>query len=86
MNEPSTCPFCGAKHDRTTSTRGNDVVPADGDLMLCFDCGEWIFYVDDGNDGRFRKPTDLEYDEIATDPECRQLNEAWDWVRKGASP
>lgn len=46
----STCPKCGAKHDRATSVGTDDMAaPVAGDLTICLTCQTLGTYVRNGN-------------------------------------
>lgn len=72
------CPWCGRSMDRMSSVNA-DAVPEEGDVSLCFGCGEWCV-VDNGM--HLRKPNDKEFEEIGTDPDCMKARWAWTEVKK----
>lgn len=73
------CPFCRIKHEVASCI---DVkVPKDGDITLCFECGEWGVFADNAP-GKLRKPTDAEYEYIAASPMTKTAREAWVQVDK----
>jgi len=75
----SRCPWCGAKNDRASNAVPGEVVtPSDGDVSMCFYCGEWAVY-DAALPAALaqRKPTDAEFIEIGEDPDCQKLRAAW---------
>ena len=76
---PSTCPFCRQRHDAvTTAIRDGEPVPVEGDVSICFTCGE--FSVFDATGGA-RKPTRAEQRVIDADPRVRQARAAWHKVK-----
>jgi hypothetical protein len=74
----SVCPFCRAPHE-VASCVGADKLPKDGDLSLCFNCGEWGIFTDKVP-GKLRKPTDDEYARIAASPTAKLARMAWGQV------
>jgi thymidine kinase len=81
------CPHCGQAHDEVAELDGKEQAePADGDLTLCFKCGQWAVFDARGEAG-LRPPTDLEVLAIAGSRQCRAITEAWHRMmteRKGA--
>lgn len=71
----SVCPFCRATHE-LASCVGTRALPKDGDLSLCFNCGEWGVFADK-EPGKLRKPTDAEYEQIAASPTAKAARIAW---------
>jgi hypothetical protein len=68
------CVWCGARHDRASNAEPNETrPPVDGDVTMCFVCGEWLVF--DG--GQLRAPTTAEYDEIAAGKAFRRARAAW---------
>ena len=65
--------------DNNDHHRADQVVPEEGDVTLCFGCGEWCVF-DYGM--HLRKPTDKEFDEIGTDPDCMGARWAWTEAKK----
>lgn len=76
----SICSFCGAAHE-VASCVGARKLPKDGDLSLCFNCGEWGVFSDKAP-GKLRKPTDAEYERIAASPMAKAARIAWVEVDK----
>jgi hypothetical protein len=80
------CPQCGQMHDEVAELDGKvEVEPKDGDMTLCFKCGQWGIF-DSRSEGGLRAPTDFEILAIAGSRQCRQITEAWHKVmreRKG---
>jgi hypothetical protein len=68
----SKCRFCGYGTDAASTLDG--AKPGPGDVCLCINCGEWNIL---DRKLRFRKPTDAEYEDIATDPRCQKLRTGW---------
>ncbi len=67
------CPHCGYQTDCVSSV-GSGRKPGDGNLSLCFECGEWAVF---GPDLRLRAPTDKEFVVIGEDKACRTARAAW---------
>lgn len=68
------CPFCGFVHDLIANANPKSTkVPENGDVTLCFACGEYC----ELEDGRLVIPSDQTYDEINADPDCAKLHEMW---------
>jgi hypothetical protein len=75
------CAYCGAQHSRITHADVSDMAsPSDGDISLCFHCGE-INVVDDGADGGLRKPNEDEKREIEADERVIHLRATWPKVK-----
>lgn len=72
------CPFCNKRLDRAANIPGETAAPSPGDFALCFGCGEWHVYTETD----CRKPTTEEYEEIATNPDCRKVRSAWLQLKK----
>lgn len=69
------CPHCGYGFEAATALSGGKG-PSNGAVSLCIGCGEWmVFKSKDPN--KWRKPTDKEYLEIASDPLCIKARAAW---------
>jgi hypothetical protein len=76
---PSTCPFCRARHDAVTlASGGKQDVPVEGDVTLCFTCGQ--FCVFDATGG-LRVPTPGELVVINADPRVRKARESWEAIK-----
>jgi hypothetical protein len=75
------CPFCNQHHEAVTHGRGRDEFPEDGDVTLCFGCGEFCVFDSDAYGG-LRKPTKKEQRAIARDDEVQELLTAWKVVRR----
>lgn len=80
LSHKSTCPFCGKTNDLSSGVTKagvtNEPMPKNGDVTLCIGCGEWSI-VDDTRSDNLRKPTSLEYENIAADEICQKVREAW---------
>lgn len=78
----SVCPFCGSLHTRASATANpaEARAPVDGDVTLCFACGELAVF-DAAVSGGLRKPTTAEYDQIAADSILRHMHHAWTRAR-----
>jgi hypothetical protein len=75
------CPFCGKQQDRAFCAFPDQgpPIPQDGDVALCFNCGELTVV----SKGELRKPTDAEYERLATDESVVKARAAWVEVDKG---
>ncbi|MDX0299593.1 hypothetical protein GOC49_13025 [Sinorhizobium meliloti] len=69
------CPFCGARHELAQCV-GKSKTPNDGDLSLCMQCGEWCIF-EKKAPGHIRRPTDVEYEQIAESPLAKAARTAW---------
>lgn len=67
------CPHCGYRHDAAAAVDDDERGPEDGNLSLCFECGEWSVF----EDGNLRKPTDAEYLDFGTLPSIQKIRRAW---------
>lgn len=65
------CPFCGRVN--TMADNGHDSIPQDGDLSMCWKCGEFGVF---NADGTVRKPTPSETAEIEEDPAVQAARHA----------
>lgn len=63
-----TCRGCGAGLDASTNVT-DDCQPKDGDLSICFYCGEYAVFSDAG----FRPLTQEEELEVAGDPRVQSI-------------
>lgn len=55
------CPYCGYCHDRTSEPfKAVDVIVNDGDISLCFRCGEISVFKRNSKGFAIEKPTDEE--------------------------
>jgi hypothetical protein len=80
----SYCSYCGKLHDRTSAVapKGKyrrEPMPEEGDITLCFDCGEWSVY---DSQGQLRKPTEQERIHLRNDIIASQVHEAWERSRR----
>jgi hypothetical protein len=78
---PTICPFCRQHHDAATHAYRQDYLPADGDVSLCFGCGEFCVF-DDKAFGGMRKPTKKEQRTFARDKRLQELRDAWETVKR----
>jgi hypothetical protein len=67
------CAWCGKLNDRHESTTNPKAHMHKGDISLCISCGEWNVFTG----RRLRIPTDVDLEEIASNPLCRRVREAW---------
>lgn len=65
------CPYCGRINDQHAHTVGVGT-PGDGDVGLCWGCGEPAIFVDGPYGLTQRRATDDERAEILADPEVRR--------------
>lgn len=68
------CPNCGHHIDASTSL-GSRPTPADGDVTMCWYCGEIGRFVVTAFGVSIRKLTDRERPEIEADPEVARFRE-----------
>jgi len=78
---PTICPYCGQHHDAATNVERRDYVPDDGDVSLCFGCGEFCVF-DNTAYGGMRKPTKKEQRVFARDKRLQELRTAWKVVKR----
>jgi hypothetical protein len=77
------CWNCGAEHDAIKNVHNDElIVPSDGDLSFCMECGELSIF-DVQFPDRIRKPSPKENDEIAADNDIARLKLAWVATKKG---
>lgn len=70
----SNCVWCGTRHDRATNADASEAgQPVDGDVTICFACGEWLVF----ERSYLRAPTPEEFIEIGLDEDCRRARRAW---------
>lgn len=69
------CWSCGAENELTTHP-WEEMVPKNGDISFCFQCGEFAIFDDTLVDGA-RKPSPSENDEIRSDLTNFILWKAW---------
>jgi len=80
-----TCWACGTELDMATGVlEAEGKKPKDNDVSFCIRCGEWGVFDTSHVTGQ-RKPTEAEYDEIGTDPQCRKVRSAWMMMASTAS-
>jgi hypothetical protein len=68
----TTCPFCNNPH----SGRTGGMVPEDGDITLCYKCGELGIF-DEATDGGVRKPFEDEISFFDRNEGIQILRAAW---------
>lgn len=69
------CPHCKARNNTNT-----DTLPREGDVGICFVCGEAMVF--DGKGG-VRKPDAEDEEFIASDPKIRKMQMLWKLVTAG---
>lgn len=69
---PLTCPHCGRLNEAHSGVNTPNK-PRTGDALLCIGCGEWAIFESD----HARKPDDREAADLANDPTCIRVREAW---------
>jgi hypothetical protein len=67
------CPHCGYVSDCHTAVGKVPAVPHNGDFSFCIDCGQWGIFETNGQ----RLPDARETADIANNPLCRKMHEAW---------
>ncbi len=67
------CPSCGKDLDSAFCATDPDARPKNGDLNICFYCGHFMSYNDDGS---FRELTEIEMYEIAGNPDIIAIMKA----------
>jgi hypothetical protein len=75
------CPFCDQHHEAVTLAYGELPFADDGDVTLCFDCGQFCVFDRDAHGG-LRKPTKKEQRCIARDDRLQKLLTAWKIVKR----
>jgi hypothetical protein len=71
------CPACGEAHPLARSIHPDSGDrPGNGDVSLCFDCGE-VSIFDDRKPGGVRRPTRKEAKEIACNRDIQAALAAW---------
>jgi hypothetical protein len=76
---PTTCPFCGQRHDAITMMSGpGSEVPVDGDATICFTCGGFCMF---DATGGLRAPTVAEQLLLDADPRVKKARRAWEKVK-----
>jgi hypothetical protein len=70
------CPFCRAIIDAVSEVNNEPVTPDDGDISLCWNCGEWMVFTA-AAPGGLRRPTHEEYEEITDEPRFGAIRRAW---------
>jgi hypothetical protein len=77
----TTCPFCGELHEAVSRARSNTDYPDDGDVTLCFGCGQICVFDSNSADG-LRKPTKREQRDFDRDQRIREVRMAWRIVKR----
>ena len=78
---PTICSFCRQLHEAVTNAQRLDCLPEDGDVSMCFRCGEFCVF-DDSAFGGMRKPTKKEQRTFAHDKRLRELRTTWETVKR----
>jgi hypothetical protein len=74
------CPFCGHHFNRASNVVDDGLIPTEGDISICLECGEPGIYTADLH---MRKPTPAEQIELATDEEYLMHRDLWRaWKQK----
>ena len=76
------CPFCGYRHELVTAASGGSEFPDDGDITICFGCGQ-VCVFDSDVDGGLRKPTKKEQHILSRDEAVLKIQSAWKTVKQG---
>lgn len=75
------CPFCGTRHDRVCEAKpDSDAFPRNGDVTICFSCGEACVFAD--VDGGLRKPSKKEQREFARDETLIKARTVWREIKQ----
>jgi hypothetical protein len=76
---PTTCPFCGQRHDAVTTANADDErMPEDGDATICFTCGEFSIF---DATGGMRRPTLAELRVLDEDHRVQAARMAWQAIK-----
>jgi hypothetical protein len=67
------CPHCGKIHEAVSPAKTAHAAPIDGDVSMCFACGEWSVF----ERGALRLPNAKEQWFIATDQTCQRMSIVW---------
>lgn len=67
--KPTICPACG-RTNPLVGEQGGDAWPSEGDVSICWGCGELAIF-DSECHGGLRRPTVREHAEIIADPTIR---------------
>jgi len=74
------CAYCGQDHELVSAITAKGELreprPNDGDVTICFACGQWNVF-DDGSEGGLRKATDAEIKRLMKNKIWREVAEAW---------
>ena len=77
MEFDATCPYCFAIHNRVGTGDDDQAMPRDGDITICFVCGEFSVFEDD----KMCKPNSTQWVKIASSPDARKMRAAWEAMR-----
>lgn len=80
-HRPTICPFCGRNNPLVSETGPGDAWPNEGDVSICWRCGEVAIF-DLAHDGGLRRPNLAEEAEIAADDDIQQALRARNLVLK----
>jgi hypothetical protein len=64
------CPHCNHKIDADTPTPGVDGDAKEGDVSICFHCGEWGIFGPGAE--TILRPTETQRNEVMSDEDARQ--------------
>jgi hypothetical protein len=70
------CWNCGSTSNRCAEVIDKEATPHDGDVSLCFDCGQ-LALIDFSLEDKVRKPTPKEMDELHNNEEVLAMVLAW---------
>jgi uncharacterized Zn finger protein len=70
------CPYCGTENDTQTSVTNEMLIPEDGDLAICFDCGK-VAVIDHSRVEGVRVTTPQENFEIRNSEFMNKVHAAW---------
>jgi hypothetical protein len=67
------CPHCKQLNTKVRAVNDADVLPEDGDITMCFVCGDWAIF----ERGRARRPTKDELADIQKHVLCQEMVKGW---------
>jgi hypothetical protein len=67
------CPHCKKVQEAYAAADGSNISPVDGDMSICFDCGEWSIF----QNKQLRLPDEKERKHIDNDFQCRRIVDTW---------
>jgi hypothetical protein len=67
------CPHCGEIHESVSPAKTPHAVPIDGDVSMCFVCGEWSVF----EHAALRLPNAEEHAFITTSQTCQSMTLLW---------